>query len=114
MIGTKKGITFKDKNHTHFLFENTPGLTNRTLFWNLMKVKPKKNNKRTVSCCTRHQTSPVIFTDLFGLSTRPQHSSPALLRITQLGSIPINFFPILLAPEILLLFGSGNGFKPET
>lgn len=24
MIGSKKGITFKDKNHKHFLFENTP------------------------------------------------------------------------------------------
>lgn len=58
-------------------------------------------------------TSPVIYTDLFGLSTRPQHPSLTLPQITQLGKPPINFFPILLAPEILLLlsFGSGNGFS---
>lgn len=48
-------------------------------------------------------TGSVIFTDLFGLS-RLRHPSPALPRITQLGKIPINFFPILLAPEILLQF----------
>lgn len=58
-------------------------------------------------------TSPVIFTDLFGLSTRPQHPSLTLPRITQLGKAPINFSPILSAPEILCCFhfGSGNGFS---
>lgn len=48
-------------------------------------------------------TGPVVPTDLFGLSTRPQHPSLALPRITQLGKIPISFFPILLVSEILLL-----------
>lgn len=38
MIGAKKGITSKDKNHKHFLFENTPNSTNRTFFGPLMKV----------------------------------------------------------------------------
>lgn len=49
-------------------------------------------------------TRLVVFTDLFGLSARPQHPSPALPWITQLGKIPINFLPILLAPEVHLLF----------
>lgn len=48
-------------------------------------------------------TSPAILPDLFGLPTRPQHPSLTLPQITQLGKSPINFFPILLAPEILLL-----------
>lgn len=72
------------------------------VFGPFMKVKKFDGG---LLCMANHgwQTSPVIFTDLFGFSTRPQHPSLALPQITQLGKIPISFFPILLASEILLL-----------
>lgn len=35
MIGAKKGITSTDKNHKHFLFENTPNSTSRHFFLDL-------------------------------------------------------------------------------
>lgn len=115
MIGTKKGITFKDKKHKHFLFENTPSQLTEPFLDLSWKLKKKKTVD--LSLWQSKDDEPVWYIlDLFGLSTRPQHPSLMLPQITQLDKIPINFFWIVLVWEIFsaLILALEIGFQPET
>lgn len=112
MIGTKKGITFKDKKHKHFLFENTPSPTNKTFLWTFHEsrkiwqwiaayMKPWLTNQ------SGH------FYRFVWTSSMATTSISSLPQITQLGKIPINFFPFLWVQKHFCCFhfGSGNEFS---